>query len=202
MSRLNFNTLQGPGNVVRVQHPNAVYAPGHAIQVKWNLSMERFYYSIPNNDGGMRADSFAEGSNQGGTIIRPLDISVTPKSPDSWIFVEFNVFYETDHNVVFSILRDGQLVGAQWGSGLNQGKWTGAGVSRYDNNNSSTPSYINLPWIDRPGTTDPVTYSFAAKSSGGSSYDFILNATYSGYQFGGDDLEQGCSFSLAQEIAW
>ena len=202
MSRLNFNTLQGPSNVVRVQHPNAVYAPGHAIQVKWNLSMERFYYSIPNNDGGMRADSFAEGSNQGGTIIRPLDISIIPKSPDSWIFVEFNVFYECDNNIVFSILRDGQLVGAQWGSGYAQGKWTGAGTARYDNNNSSTPSYINLPWIDQPGTTDPVTYSFAAKSSGGSNVEFILNATYSSYQFGSDDLEQGCSFSIAQEIAW
>jgi len=202
MSRFNFNTLQGPSNIVRVQEPNAVYAPGHAIQVKWNLSMERFYYSIPNNDGGMRGDVFAEGIHQGGTPIRPLDITITPKSPDSWIFVEFNVFYETNHNVVFSILRDGQLVGAQWGSGYNQGKWTGAGVARYDNNYDSTPSYINLPWIDRPGTTDPVTYSFAAKSSGGSNHDFILNATYANYQFGGDAYEQGCSFSIAQEIAW
>lgn len=202
MSGLNFNTLQGTSGVVRVAQPNVIYAPGHAIQVKWNLSMERFYYNIPDNDSGMRDASFAEGSNQGGTIIRPLDITITPKSMDSFIHVEFNVFYETDANCVFSILRDGQLVGAQWQNGGVSGRWVGAGVARYDNNNSSTPSYIHLPWVDRPGTTDPVTYSFAAKNSAGSNINFILNATYVNYQFGSDDLEQGCSFSIAQEIAY
>lgn len=201
MSRLNFNTLQGPSNVIRVAQPNVLYAPGHVVQVKWNMSMERFYYTIPNNDGGMRADIFAEGINQGGTIVRALDISIQPKSVNSWIFVEFNVFYEGDHNMVFSILRDGQLVGAQYGSGYNQGRWNGAGVSRYDNNNDSTPSYINLPWVDRPGTLDPVTYSFAVKSSGGSNYGWTLNSTLANYQFGGDAYEQGVSFSIAQEIA-
>lgn len=201
MSRLNFNTLQGPSNVVRVAQPNVLYAPGHVVQVKWNMSMERFYYTIPNNDGGMRGDIFAEGIQQGGTIIRALDISIQPKSVNSWIFVEFNVFYEGDHNMVFSILRDGQLVGAQYGSGYNQGRWNGAGVSRYDNNNDSTPSYINLPWVDQPGTLDPVTYSFAVKSSGGSNYGWTLNSTLSAYQFGSDAYEQGVSFSIAQEIA-
>ena len=202
MSQLNVNTLQGPSNVVRVQHPNAVYAPGHIIQVKWNLAMERIFYAVPNNDGGFRADSFAEGSNQGGTIIRALDITITPKSSKSFIFVEFNMFYETNHNVVFSILRNGMLVGAQWGSGYQQGRWTGAGVSRYDNNNDSTPSYINLPWIECPGVTTPVTYSIAAKSSGATAYTMTLNSTLANYQNGGDAYEQGCSFSLAQEIAY
>lgn len=202
MSRLNFNTLQGPGAVVRVQRPNVIYAPGHVIDVAFNMSFERAYYNIPNNDGGMRGDIFAEGIHQGGTPIRPLDITIKPKSPYSWIFVEFNVFYECANDIVFTILRDGQLVGAQWGSGYNQGKWTGAGTARYDNNNDSTPSYIHLPWVDQPGTTDPVTYSFAAKSSGGSNHEFILNGTYSNYQYGADAYEQGVSFSIAQEIAY
>lgn len=202
MSRLNVNTLQGPSNQIRVAYPNCVYAPGHIVQVKWNLSMERIYYAIPNNDGGMRADSFAEGSNQGGTILRPLDITITPRSKRSFINVEFNVFYEADTDQVFTILRDGNLIGSQWGSGYNQGKWSGAGSSRYDNNNDSTPSYINLPWIDCPGTTNPVTYSFAVKSSNSSAKSFVLNGTYSNYQFGADAYEQGCSFSLAQEIAY
>jgi hypothetical protein len=202
MSQLKFNELQGLSNVVRVAHPNAIYAPGHVIQVKWNMSMERFYYAIPNNDGGMRADHFAEGSNQGGTIIRPLDITIIPKSVNSFIHVEFNMFYEGDNNIVFSILRDGQLVGAQFQSGGNDGRWVGAGVARYDNNGDSTPSYINLPWIDRPGTTSAVTYSIAAKSGTGSNYTLTLNSTLSNYQFGSDAYEQGVSFSIAQEIAF
>lgn len=202
MSRLNVNTLQGPSNEIRVAYPNCVYAPGHIIQVKWNLSMERFYYAVPNNDGGMRGDSFAEGSNQGGTIIRPLDITITPKSRRSFINVEFNLFYETNNNVVFVVLRDGNLIGSQWGSGYNQGKWSGAAVSRYDNNDDSTPSYLNLPWIDCPGTTHPVTYSIAVKSSDSAGRSLTLNSTISNYQFGADAYEQGCSFSIAQEIAY
>jgi hypothetical protein len=202
MSQLKFNELQGLSNVVRVAHPNAIYAPGHAIQVKWNLSMERFYYAIPNNDDGMRGSSFAEGSNQGGTIIRPLDITIIPKSVNSWIHVEFNMFYECDNNIVFSILRDGQLIGAGFQDGGADGRYVGAGVARYDANNDSTPSYINLPWIDRPGTTSAVTYSIAAKSSTSSNYSLTLNSTLANYQFGSDAYEQGCSFSIAQEIAY
>jgi hypothetical protein len=202
MSQLKFNELQGTSNIVRVESPNVIYAPGHVIQVKWNLSMERFYYAIPNNDGGMRGDNFAQGSNQGGTIIRPLDITIIPKSVNSWIHIEFNMFYEADNNQVFSILRDGQLIGAGFQDGGADGRYVGAGVSRYDNNNDSTPSYINLPWIDRPGTTSAVTYSIAAKNSGGSNQSLILNGTVDQYQFGADYREQGCSFSIAQEIAY
>lgn len=202
MSQLKFNTLQGVGNLVRVEHPNAIYAPGHIIQNKFNISMERFYYTIPNNDVGMRGGNFAEGINQGGTIIRPLDITIAPKSINSWIHVEFNMFYETNHNVVFSILRDGQLVGAQYFRGdASQGRWNGAGISRYDNNDNSTPSYINLPWVECPGTTNPVTYSIAAKSSGGSQYSLVLNGTLANYENGADAYEQGVSFSIAEEIA-
>jgi len=202
MSRLNFNALQGPSNIIRVQQPNCIYAPGHIIQVKWAISMERFYYAIPNNDDGMRGGSFAEGSNQGGTIIRPLDMTITPKSKNSFIHVEFNLFYETNHNVVFTVLRDGNLIGAQMGSGYNQGRWVGAAPSRYDNNDSSTPSYLNLPWIDCPATTGPVTYSIAAKSSDATARSLTLNSTLSNYEFGADAFEQGCSFCIGQEISY
>lgn len=206
MSRLNVNAIQGPSNVVRVAYPNVIYAPGNIIQVRWNTSMERTYYTVPNNDAGMRGGNFAEGINQGGVIIRPLDITITPRSPDSFIFVEFNMFYECSHDVVFSVLRDGQLVGAQFQSGGTQtgqsGKWTGAAVSRYDNNNDSTPSYLNLPWIDCPGVSHPITYSIAAKSSNSTQHGFTLNCTLSNYQYGTDAYEQGVSFSIAQEIAY
>jgi hypothetical protein len=203
MSGLKFNTLQGlSGNTVRVASPNVLYAPGHIIQVKWSLSMQRVYYTVPNNDGGMRGDIFAEGVNQGGTIIRPLDITIKPKTTNSYIFVEFNLFYEANHDLVFTVLRDGMLIGAQWGSGYNQGKWTGAAPSRYDNNDSSTPSYLNLPWIDRPGTVGEVTYSIAAKSSNSGNRSLTLNSTIVNYQNGTDAYEQGCSFSIAQEIAY
>lgn len=203
MSVLKVDNITGP---VRVAYPNAVYAPGHIVQVQYSVAMQRHYYTVPNNDGGMRADTFAEGVHEGGVIVRPLDVSIKPRSRDSFIFIEFNVFYEGGNDIVFTILRDGSMVGAaqpdhevigRWGASKQQG----IGVSRYDNNYDSTPSYIQVPWIDRPGKTEWVTYSFAVKSSGGSSQSFTLNTTLTNYQNGADAYEQGVSFGIAQEIA-
>ena len=88
---LNVNTINSTGTDIRVARPNVVYAPGDIIQVNWVRSMQRIRYNIPNNDGGSRGDVFGQGIFEGGTIIRPLDISITPKSLDSYIFIEFCV---------------------------------------------------------------------------------------------------------------
>lgn len=199
---LKVNNITSPGTTVRMEHPNKIYAPGHVIQVKWSRSMQRIRYNIPNNDGGSRGDIFAQGIFEGGTIIRPLDVSITPSSPHSAIFIEFCVFYEASNDQVFNIVRDGMLVGASFQYNEWLGRWNGAGISRYDNNDSSTPSHICLPWIDFPGTTSTVNYGFAVRGSGGSNHEFMLNTTYGNYQNGQDDLEVGVSFGIAQEIAW
>jgi hypothetical protein len=202
---LRVNAINAIGTEVRIAEPNAIYQPGQIIQVKYSRAMQRLRYNIPNNDGGSRGDVFATGISEGGTIIRPLDITIQPKSLDSYIFIEFCVAYEAGNNMVFNIVRDGMLVGAAFGNVNDQlyaSKWTGAGVSRYDANDSSTPSHICLPWVDRPGTTDPVTYGFAARSSDGSNLEFMLNTTYGSYLNGSDDLEVGVSFGIAQEIAF
>lgn len=204
MSLLKVNQITGP---VRVAHPNAIYAPGHIVQVRYSVAMQRIYYSVPNNDGGMRADTFAEGIHEGGVIIRPLDVSIKPRSIDSFIFVEFHLFYEATTDVVLTILRDGNMVGtAQPDAAIigmqGASKQQGIGVTRYDNNNDSTPQYINLPWVDRPGTTEWVTYSLAAKSSNSSTQTLTLNTTMTNYQNGTDAYETGVSFGIAQEIAY
>jgi len=80
---LKVNNISGTSGVVRVAHPNAIYQPGQIIQVKWSRAMQRLRYNIPNNDGGSRGDVFATGISEGGTIIRPLDVTITPKSLDS-----------------------------------------------------------------------------------------------------------------------
>jgi hypothetical protein len=202
---LKVNNISAVGSSVRIAHPNAIYQPGQIIQVRWSRAMQRLRYNVPNNDGGSRGDVFATGISEGGTIIRPLDVTITPKSLDSYIFIEFCVAYECGNNAVFNIVRDGMLVGAAFGNVndvVYNSRWTGAGISRYDNNDSSTPSHICLPWVDRPGTTDPVTYGFAVRSSDGSNLEFMLNTTYGSYLNGQDDHEVGVSFGIAQEIAF
>jgi hypothetical protein len=202
---LRVNNINAVGTEVRIAQPNAIYQPGQIIQVKWSRAMQRLRYNIPNNDGGSRGDIFATGIEEGGTVITPLNVIIQPKSLDSYIFIEFCVAYEAGNNMVFNIVRDGMTIGAAFGNVNDQAyssKWTGAGVSRYDNNDSSTPSHICLPCVDRPGTTDPVTYGFAARSSDGSNLEFMLNTTYASYQNGQDDQEVGVSFGIAQEIAF
>ena len=203
MSRLNVNTIQGPSNIVRVATPNKLYAPGHIIQVAFTVSQERIYRSLSSNDAGLRGNA-GEDYHDGGRVIDQLNVTITPTSVESYIYVEFNVFFEAPNDVVFTIARDFNTTGSNFDqiSALNMGKWSGAGSSRYDNNNDSTPSYINLPWVDRPGTLEPVTYMFVAKSSNSSDQSFTLNSTISNYQNGADAYEQGVSFSIAQEIAY
>lgn len=204
MSALNVNTITPEsGTNVFCYRPNVVAWPGGTVQVVHNTVFKRVYYSIPNNDGGMRGDVFAEGINQGGTILRPLDIVIAPKSRRNFVQLEFNIFYEAHQDIVFTVLRDGNLIGAQNTELINSygtGRWVGAAVSRYDNNNDSTPSYLQLNWIDNPSTINPVTYSVAVKSAGGSNFDITLNCTLSNYLDGADGYEQGTSFAIAQEI--
>lgn len=204
MSTLAVNSLTPEsGSNIFCYRPNAVYWPGGHVQVVHNTVFRRVYYSIPNNDGGMRGDVFAEGINQGGTILRPLDITISPRSRKSFIKVEFNIFYEAHQDIVFTVLRDGNLIGAADSGSQDAyatGRWTGAAVSRYDNNNDSTPSYLQLHWVDCPNTVAPVTYSVAVKSAGGSNFDLTLNATLANYLDGADAYEQGVSFAIAQEI--
>lgn len=210
MSILAVNTIQqesGQG-FVYCFNPSTLYSPGSVVQVIHSTVMERFYLNVPNNDGGMRNDFSGLGQPWGGCIIRPLDIAIKPHSIKSAIHIEFNMFYEAHQDIVFTVLRDDALIGASysgWGTTLDApnsaGRWIGAGVSRYDNNNDSTPSYIQLNWIDSPGSTDWHNYSIAAKSAGSSNFTMTVNTTISAYQNGQDAYETGVSFSIAQEIA-
>jgi hypothetical protein len=193
------------GNAVLARAPNTFYWPGAHVQTVFNLCETRAYYYIPNNDGGQRANYGPNYSQPGGVPIKQLDVTIAPTSNRSWIQIEFNMFYEAAVDNIFNVLRDGQLIsspnlGDQPGTNAT-GRWVGAGVSRYDNNNDSTPSYIQLNWMDQPGTIEPVTYSIAVISSNGLEGSLTLNCTLANYQFGADAYEQGVSFAIVNEIA-
>lgn len=199
------NIAPTSGTLVYTYTPNVVYWPGAHVQTVFNRVETRMYAYAPNNDASARDTYGANYSYDGGFPIRQLDITIAPTSERSWIQLEWNIFYETNENVLFNVLRDGNIISTpNNGDTINpyvQGKWVGAGVSRYDNNGDSTPSYIQLNWMDNPSTIEPVTYSVAIKSSNGNNYDFTLNCTLSNYQNGADAYEQGVSFAIANEIA-
>jgi hypothetical protein len=202
MSQLIVDTIRSNGSVVRVEKPNVLNIPGHIVDTTFNVAMQQFYYKIPSNNDSMRGSHVAEGAYGPGMIIRPLDITVTPKTPNNWFHIEWNVHFEAHHDVVFNAARDGQYIGGQlYGGDQNQSRWNGLGVSRYDNNNDSTPSYINMSIMDRPGTISPTTYSFCVRTSDNAQREMVLNCTLGSYENGTDNHEIGVSFAIAQEIA-
>lgn len=191
---LNVNTLQAASTNILVPSPHSLYATGHIIQTKHIMAQERLYFSVPENNSRWQ---YANGT----TPLHPLRITITPKSAESLLYVEFNCFFETDNNVVFLILRNDNVEGAGWDNGQDTGIWNGAGVSRYDNNTDSTPAYITIPWVSKARTTSPVTFCLGIRYSNRSTYGFTFNSTYSNYQNGADAYEQGVSFAIVHEIA-
>lgn len=195
MSTLNVGTLQATNGVsIEIPKPHSLYSTGHVIQTVYNVSQERHYYTVPQTDS---KNTFYSGAC---IVLEPMTIEITPKSPDSLIYVEFCLYYETHHDTVFVVTRDNNILGTNWAWGTSIGTWNGVAVSRYDNNQDSTPSYLTMPWVDRAGTTEPIRYSVGVRYASRSTNSIILNGTYSNYQFGADAYEQGVSFSIAQEI--
>lgn len=207
MSQLNVNSIFGPGSTaVRVESPSVVYAPGHIIQVVWGISKEKYYQPIGDNNDSARG-FFGGGTWNANSILRPLDLKVTPKSLNSFIHLEYNVCYEADWNIGFQILRNGHPISIRQGDPSVDGDFNlqtqqVAAVGRYDNNTDTTPSVVTFCGIDRPGTLEPVVYSVGVRCTNSRSVTMVLNGGYSNYQAGSDGLEAGVSVSIAQEIAY
>lgn len=206
MSQLTVSQILAPGGgPVRMDEPSVLYAPGHVIQVVWGISKEKYYYPVGDNNDSERG-FFGGGSTNSNVILRPLDITITPHSVNSFIHVEFNVCYEAEHNMGFQILRNGGLIGIREGDvsvdGIDIGNWQIGAVSRYDANTDTTPSVVTFCVVDRPGTTEPVTYSVGVRRGSTSSHTLVLNGAYSNPYAGQDSYEAGVSVSIAQEIAY
>lgn len=202
MKRLNVNNITGTNNIIRMQKPNAFYSPGNIVQVAYSICEERYYQAVPRRREGFLSEWGGQ-AQHGGVPIEPLNVVIEPRSENSWMLVEFHLFYEVSNDVNFVILRDENLVGSQYyGSDVNQGVWSSLAPSRYDNNDDSTPSYLNCCCFDRPGRTTPVTYKLATISSNGNNYTARINVTHSNYVNGADAYEIGVSFGIVQEIAY
>lgn len=188
MSTLETNELAGirAGNhVIAVDKNTTVYSPGQVIQTLW----KKMDYQA----------SYASNNSGNGTPIDGLDISITLKRATSKIYCQWWVFYEGHHNVVWTVLRDTTLIGYNTDSGNS--RWSGIGTQEYEHSHdqSSTPSYQHLEWIDEPGNIGPHLYRLASRGSGGSNYTTRINRPYG--NTGSDNHETGVSWAMIQEIA-
>lgn len=211
MSQLKVDTIQGnTSSTVYVNSPSSIYSPGACIQTRWKISMDRIYYRSQNNDTRPGpSDTTARPTSCNATLIEAMEITILPKSVNSWIYVEFNMMFESQQDSTLAIARNGNLIGS--GMALQQvpeagiyDTWmnsNGIGVPHYDANDDSTPMNTVWGWWDRPFSLQPVTYTPTLMAANNRSVNFVLNCTFSNYQYGSDNYEQGCSFSRLEEYA-
>lgn len=191
MSNLITNNIQGPSNVVNLlpgsslvaSATGGIVAPGMIVQTVWINSSSRRTYTSPQTGNGQP--------------IYELDLRIKPTRSNSIIYLQWMLFYEMHHDNVFTVLRDGSLVGYNTQSGNNM--WSGAGVSFYDNDEASTPRNQYISWTDSPSSTSWLNYQLAVRCSTNTSYTFALNRTLN--SVGQDSYETGVSMGIAMEIA-
>lgn len=191
MSNLITNNIQGPSNVINLLPDSAIVAaatggivaPGMIVQTIWNsTSIRRTYTSPQTGDGQM---------------ISELDLRIKPTRSNSIIYLQWMVFYEMHYDNVFTVHRNGSLIGYNTQNGNSM--WSGVTSGRYDQDQASTPSNTFISWMDAPSTTAFTNYSLGIRCSSNTSYTFALNRTLG--SVGQDSYETGVSMGIAMEIA-
>jgi hypothetical protein len=162
-----------------------VESPGSVIQ----------YQSVRSD---LRA-TYASNNSGNGTVITPLNVVISPKRASSMVVVEWVVGGELHQDNVFLIHKNGSLAADGFNTNIGNQRWSGVMTGSYDQNEDSTPANWKIRYVDFPGTTSPVTYSLAVRSSSGGNYTFALNRTLNGASQ--DAYESMVSFGSAMEVA-
>lgn len=194
MSNIVVDDLKGPqeGNhAIAIPRGNTLYKPGQVIQTVWRKM-------------DFQA-SYASNYSTTSTPISGLDLTITLKRPNSFIYVQWWLFYESHHDIMFQGLRNGtQISGvfASFNTQAGQQPWSGLASAEYEHSfdQSSTPSYEHMCWMDQPGSVGPHTYSLGSTCSNGNNYSIQINRTWS--STGSDSYEVGVSWAMIEEIAY
>ena len=196
MSTVQTNEIRAPGwNNHSVTMPSGTWieAPGQVIQTVWRRFDYPTYYSLP------------AGSGANGTILNGLNVTITKKNPNSYCYIQWWLFYETHHDVVFRCFRDGSLLNNGTYRGYNASvgivPYSGITSAEYEHSfdNNSTPSVLHMAMIDRNVTAAAMTYQLAA-IGGTTTYNIMVNQPTN--QTGQDSYERGVSWAMIEEIAY
>lgn len=192
MSKLSVGTIEGlpiNGNVISVPAGHSLYASGHVIQVSTVENTGRY-------SQGFSTNTLMD--------VAGMELSITPKSPNSKIIVMarwFGEFTAADrvYNTVFGISRNNTQVGRQADAGGTIISGITMPVLSYEGTDaSSTPEVSQLFFTDTPQSVAPVTYKLTMISDGGGTLYTNRAVNWSG-QAGGFEL--GTSSMVLMEVA-
>lgn len=174
--------------LIGVAQGTLMNVPGTVIQAVWNETDVIATYAT-NADNVSRAISI-------------LDTSITPKFSTSEIWMDIFLFYESSNDVTFQILRNGSITSTTGYIGYNTQvgnvQYSGITSAKYDQDRSSTPDYLHIKFVDKPGSTATWTYGIGARYASNTNDSIRVNKSWNNY---GTDYEKGVSMMVLREIA-
>jgi hypothetical protein len=183
MSQLRVNSVTDASGT------GSTYAPGHVVQVKTIRTDARV--------------TFASNNSGNGTTITQLNLSITPKSANSKLIIQWMINGEIGNDHSFVIHKDGSLITTAGETGYNSEagnvRWSGVVTTAYDVDNSTTPSNYFIQYDCIAGSTAPQVFAPAIRSAGPSNSTFFLNRTIE--TTGADAREAMISNGVIWEIA-
>lgn len=168
---------------IRGAAAGSLVAPGMVVQTVYKRSDVRVAYSA---------------TAPANVVIAELTQSFTPIYSNSKVLLQYNIFGEaTSENGVFLIARGGTIIARNANS---TDVFSGLAVLAYDANNTNTPATQHIMYMDTPGGTSAVEYTFLFQpSTTGGSASYYLNRCVS--SAGSSNSEIGISQLVIQEIA-
>lgn len=111
-----------------------------------------------------------------GTVITPLNVTITPAKAGNKAVIEFIIFGEPSNsaNVGYVVTRNGTLL-ADTSDGDPGNGYAVTAVPTYDNNNSSTPSVTVVRIIDENTLSIASTYSVLFRKTNITNYTLNFN---------------------------
>jgi hypothetical protein len=186
MSKIIADEISGrkeSNYVVSVPNTTTVYFPGQTIQTVWRRFENHVTYNA---------------YNDAARTISGLNLTIKLRKATSKVYLRWYIFYEAHHDITFQSMRNGTVIGYNLEAGLT--RWSGIGSAEYEHSHdqSSTPSYQQLAYIDTPAAIGPWTYQLGVRSSSSANYDIRMNRAWSSFS---DSYEAGVSWVIAEEIA-
>lgn len=128
--------------------------------------------------------TYAGATSGNGTTISLMNVSITPTSTESMLYMKWMLNAETQQDLVFLIHRNGNLITDVGYEGYNADtgnqRYSGIVSGWYDNNNDSTGSNFCIHHFVKANTTETVTFSPAVRSSYGTAVSFVMNTNFGG----------------------
>lgn len=170
MSNLTVNKLTALNpttHLITMQTGDSIYSPGSVVQTSYVRADAQNTYSSPTTGNG--------------TTISALNLSVTPKSANSLLIMQWMINGEMNQDNVFLIHQDGALITQSGYQGYNSVSgninYSGIAAGTYDQNDSSTPACWFIQYMIPAGSTTARTYAPAVRASHTSAFTFYLNRT-------------------------